>query len=49
MRLCVTMREFFGKIFLPPKLGKFIDWMSFLPSNLMKEVSPNTESLSANI
>ena len=24
------------------------DWMSFLPSNLMEEISPNTEALNAN-
>ena len=26
----------------------FSDWMSFLPSNLKEEISPNTEALSAN-
>ena len=26
----------------------FIDWMSFLPTNLMEEISPNPEALSAN-
>ena len=26
----------------------FSDWMTFLPSNLMEEISPNTEALSAN-
>ena len=28
--------------------GDFTDWMPFLPSNLMKKVSSNTEALSAN-
>ena len=27
----------------------FIDYMSFLPSNLMQEINPNTEALSTNI
>ena len=26
----------------------FIYWMSFLPSNLIKEISPNPKALSAN-
>ena len=29
--------------------GDFRDWMAFLPSNLMEEISLNLEALSANI
>ena len=31
-----------------PGQADFLDWMSFLPSKLMKEIGPNPEALSTN-